>query len=398
MADFYIRELEGKVAHSEGKVAHYEAIMSRCAQCKTKLPIPEAEYLTPASRHSRSSGLVQQPAAEAPPPALIGPSKRSVPAAKLPAPVLSGFSKRSAPASTLSSSARSSKQLHPASRIHTETSDLQQPTPSNPPSASSNPSHQTIEAPVATLRHPRRKSSDHPISRSEKSSAADPSEQPTTSSQTLSTHPSSLSLSIADGRHHHSGELVDIDLQKQYKKPRSRNQGGMLPGESIRHAQWMRTADIMLKEVPFGRHWRDKMIKMDSSIIAAVAMRAAPVPKGDVSPTEDTERKELLRLVRRFAERQSERRINFEQLILVCLCKVLSSQGVPQGKIVETLQICISDTSERNIDNYLKGATWANKMMSEMFLTDWGYRAIDLIAICIFLASSVGPFAKLLNC
>lgn len=123
-------------------------------------------------------------------------------------------------------------------------------------------------------------------------------------------------------------------------------------------------------------------MEMDSSIIAAVAIGAVSVSKGDVSLTEDDGRKELVRLVRRFAERHSEGRLNFQQFILVCLCQVLSSQGVTQGKIVETLQICISDTSKRNVGRFLKGATWANKMVNDLFFTDWGYRAVDLIAIC----------------
>ena len=182
--------------------------------------------------------------------------------------------------------------------------------------------------------------------------------------------------------HRHSGKLVDLDLEQQHKKHRSRTMAGRPPGESPRHAEWKRMADIMLDEVPSGRHWREKLTKMDSSIIAAVAIGSVPVDEGDMHPTEDVEREKLIRLVRRFAQRHSEGRVNFEHFILVCLCKVLSSQGVPQRDIVETLQICISDTSQQNIGRYLKGATWANSMMYELFLTDWGYRAIDLIAIC----------------
>lgn len=340
--------------------------MSSCPQCKTNLPTPEAESTTRSSRHSRSSRSAQQPARKEPQPALTGPSKRP------------------APEPTLSSSTQSSKQLRPTSRKELQTSKSQQCTPSLPPAASSNRSHQTIEAPIPTLRHPSKILSDPPTTGCATASAANTSGPPTTSSQKLSTRPSSLALSTADGRHHHSGNLVDLDLQ-QYKKPRSRNPGGRPPGESPRHAEWMRMADIMLEEVPSGRDWRKNITEIDSSIIAAVAMGATPVPQGDVSPREDVERKELIRLVRRFAERHSEGRVNFEHFILVCLCKVLSSQGVPQGRIVETLQICISDTSKVNIERYLKGATWANKIMSELFLVDWGYRAVDLIAICRIL-------------
>lgn len=351
--------------------------MSRCPQCKTTLPTPEVDFTAPSSRHSRSSGSAQQAAAKVPLPALTGPSKRPV------------------PASTLFSSARSSKQLRPASRTELQVSDIQQSNSSIPAAASSNQSHQTTEAPILIVRHPPMSSSDLPTTGSIKSSTADSTGQYTTSAQTPSTGPSSVSLATSDGRRPHSGKIVHLDLQPS-KKPRPRNQGGRPPGESPRHAEWMRTADIMLEEVPSGRHWGEKITRMDSSIVAAVAMSATPVPEGDVSLTEDVERKELIRLVRRFAERHSEGRVNFEHFILVCLCKVLSSQGVSQGKIVETLQICISDTSKVNIYRYLKGATWANKMMNELFFTDWGYRAVDLIAICKVLGSSDRSSAELL--
>lgn len=357
--------------------------MSRCPQCKKTLPTPEAEPTTSSSRYSRSNRSAQQPGAKSLPSVLTDPSKQP------------------APATTLSSSARSSQRLRPAARTELQASVLQQPTLPVPRPASSNRSHQTAEAPISTPRRSSKNSSDHPTMGSETSSAANSSSQPATTSQTRSLRLSSLALSTADGRHHHSGKLVDLHLE-QYKKPRSRTQVGRPPGESPRHAEWIRTADIMLEEVPSGRHWREKVASMDSSIIAAVAIGVASVPEGDVSPAEVVERKELIRLVRRFAERHSEGRVSFEHFILVCLCNVLSSQGVPQRKIVETLRICISDTSKQNIDRYLKGAIWANKMMNELFFTDWGYRAVDLIAICkVFrelcwiLGADIETYAKL---
>ena len=351
--------------------------MSRCPQCKTALPAPETEPIIAASRRSRSSRSAQQPAAKAPPPALTNPSKRT------------------APASSGSTSTRASKQLHPTSRTEQQARDPQQCTPVVRPAASSSRSYPTREVPVSTVQHESINSSDHPTVGPVTSSTVDSLEKPSTTSQPPSTHPTSTST--AGGRHQYTGELVDLDLPKQYKKSRSQNQDGRPPGGSSRHAEWMRSANIMLQEVPSGPHWREKLVRIDSSIIAAVAMDFAPAPRGDVSPTGDVERNGLIQLVRRFAERHSEGRVNFEQFILVCLCKVLSSQGVPQDKIVETLQICISDTSRKNIDRYLKGATWANMMMNELFFTEWGYRAVDLLAICEILRSSVGSSAELLN-
>ena len=334
--------------------------MSRCPQCKASLPAPEVESMTASSHHTRSSRSAQQSAA------------------KLPSSALTELSKRPTPGSTPSASAGSSHQPRNESGTDLQAKTLRQYPPPAPPVASSSRSHESTKRVVSTLQRPSTKSSDHQDTGAESSSAADSLERPTSSSQIVSTHASSPALSVADGRHPHRGTLVALDLQ-QYK---NRNRGGRPPGESPRHAEWMRTADIMLEEVPSGRNWREKVMEMDSSITAAVTIGFALVPKGHESLTEDTERKELIRLVRRFAERHSEGRLNFQQFILVCLCQVLSSQGVPQGKIVETLQICISDTSKRNVGRFLKGATWANNMMNDLFFTDWSYRAVDLIAIC----------------
>lgn len=334
--------------------------MSKCPQCKTILQTSEADSTIQSSRNSRASRSAQQPNTTVPPPALTAPSKRP------------------APASTLSPSARSSKQLPPTSRAEPQGRDMQQGSSLTTPAAASKRAHRSTEVPGSTLRPSSTKSLDHPITGPVESPAADSSEKVTTSSQTLSTRTSSPPLSTADGRHTHSGQLVDLNLL-QYK---SRNRGGRPPGESPSYGDWMRTADILLEEVPSGRDWREKLTSMDSSIIDAVAMGIAPVIEGDLSPTEDVERKELIRLVRKYAERHSEGRLNFQHYILVCLCKVLSSQGVPKEKIVETLQICVSNTGRRNIDRYLQGATWSNKLMDELFHTDWSYRAVDLIAIC----------------
>ena len=356
MTDLYVRELEEKVAQ-------YETIMSRCPQCKQTLPSPEAEPIEPSSRQSRSHRSVQQPVEKMPPPARAGPPKRTT--------------STSTPASRI----QSSRQLRRPSRTELQSSDVHQSVTSALPVASINRSHRPNEVPISAQRHPLINRPDQSAPSLMTSSAAESSEQTIGSSQTLSAQPPSIALPTAPRKYNHDGELISLGPQP-YKKPRARTQTGRPPGESPRHAEWMRTADIMLEEVPSGWHWRDKVMKMDSSVIAAVAMDDAPTSERVVSPAGDAERQKLVRLVRRFAERHSEGRVDFEHFILVCLCMVLSSQGVSRDTIRETLQICISDTSERNIDRYLKGANWANILMSELFLTEWGYRAIDLIAIC----------------
>lgn len=367
MAELYIKELEGKVAY-------YEAIMRMCLQCKSSLPtFDEADSSKSSPHQSRSTRSVQQPNAELPPPG------RTVPLERPPQ------------ASNISSSARSSKQLQILSRTEPQPNDVQQSTSSLPPAARSSRSNQSAKARTSSLRHPPANPSNPPTTRSATSSGTKPSRQPPTSSQNPPSRPFAPGLDNSDGRRPYTGSVVALDLQLN-KKSKSSTQSGRPPGESPRSDQWLRPAELMLEEVPSGRYWQQKLSRMDSSIIAAVAIGIVPVPDQNVPRAEDADHKKLIQLVRIFAERHSARRIDFQQFILVCLCKVLSSQGVPKRKIVEALQICISDTRKENIDRYLRGAFWVNQMMDNLFFTDWGYRAVDLIVICMILKAFCWKF------
>lgn len=335
--------------------------MSMCLQCKSSVLNPAAEPTdTPPSRPSRSSRPIQQPAVTVPP---------------LP---LKDRSKRPAPASTISSSARLSKQTEPASRAQPPASKTQKLPPSIPSRAPSTRPHHPTPAPVSTFGHQSKKSAVYLPIGPGKAPAEESPGQPTIASNTLSTLP--LSRVTASKEHQHSGELVQLHLQ-QYQKSGSRNLGGMT-ARPPRHDEWLRTSDIMFEEIPSGRHWREKVMIMNSSVMAAVTTDIPPGSHGDSSSPGDVEQGELVRIVQRFAERQSVGRVNFENFILVCLCVVLLSQGVSKDILVKTLQICISDTSRQNMNQYFRGATFVNKLMNELFLTDWGYRAVDLIAIC----------------
>lgn len=146
----------------------------------------------------------------------------------------------------------------------------------------------------------------------------------------------------------------------------------------------------MLGEVPLGWAWNGKLSKVDKSMLAAVAMDASTVPDGMISAVDEVENKDhLLRLVRGFAHRHSGNRVNFQHFLLVCLCNVLSVQSISQDSIVEALQICIRDTTEQNINKYLKGAKWVNKIMDRLFFTGWRYRAVDLMVICMYVEKYV---------
>lgn len=118
-------------------------------------------------------------------------------------------------------------------------------------------------------------------------------------------------------------------------------------------------------------------------MLAAVATDTSAVQDDTIDAAEDTQdNNRLLTLVRGFAHRHSDRRVNFQNFLLVCLCMVLEAQKVPRSSIVETLKICISDSSLTNITKFLTGAKWANKLICKLFFAGWRYRAIDLVVIC----------------
>ena len=151
--------------------------------------------------------------------------------------------------------------------------------------------------------------------------------------------------------------------------------------DPCRQAEWVISANKMLGEVPLGWVWHAKLLQVDKSMLAAVATDT--IPDDMIGAVDDTQSEDhLLRVARGFAHRHSVQRVNFQHLLLVCLCKVLFVRRVPQSSIIETLQICISDTSERNIGRYLRGASWANELLNRLFFTEWRYRAIDLLVLC----------------
>ena len=345
--------------------------MSRCPQCKTNLPAAEVEPATVSSRRSRSTRSGQQSTAHDIPSTLTSHSERHAPVAKS------------------SYSARSSKQLRSTSQTEVQARNVQQNASSLLPSAArSSSSRQSNAVRSTNPPHQVKTSSNHPNTASATGAREESPEQPPTSSRNLTTRPSVPPLSSSEGRQNHPGKLVDLDLQA-YKKPRSHDQRGKTPGEAAEHDGWKRSAEIMLEEVPFGRNWHQAMLRIDSSVIAAVAIDNTPVSDREVSPSDDTKKKNLVQLVQKFAQQHSQGRINFQHFILACLCKVLSTLGIPKREIIETLQICISDTSEQNVSRYLTGAIWTNKLMDDLFSTGWKYRAVDLIAICEFCGSSV---------
>ena len=183
-----------------------------------------------------------------------------------------------------------------------------------------------------------------------------------------------------------NASLADTDWVNQSRPILSRSDSDAgRPRDDIRkEASWVASADKMLDEVPFGWEWLARLVRLGNSMLAAVAIDTTAV-LNDVSGAEDDTRNKdhLLRLVQGFAHRHSEQRVNFQHFLLVCLCIVLSAQGIPRDSIVEALKMCVGDNSEGNIVKYLEGAKWANELMNSLFFTDWGYRAIDLLLLCM---------------
>lgn len=340
--------------------------MSRCPRCKTSLPARETAPPSRSSDGGRLPKSDRRPTAEVPPLVPPQPSEQPLPANTQPTTVLS--SKHSAILPELDRQTGSNQQYSstlswpPSGQILAPLPPQQPPLPLPP-----------LPKALSLLGWPQAKAN-----------ASTPTEmgslrQSKAQSQYQAPFPPSDDLAVASVRRKHSGERINFNLPWSSKPGRDRRVG---KGD-LRHADWIRSGELMMDDVPLGRKWQEALAKKDSSLLAAVVMDNALVAEGDVSSQdEDAKLDQLVRLVRGFARRHSEGRIIFERFILVCLCNVLSDRGVPQDQIVQTLQICISDTSKANVMKYLRGSIWLNELMSDLFFTEWGYRSVDLIVIC----------------
>ena len=340
--------------------------MGRCPQCKTALQVPETSPTIQPSDQIREAESTHRPLGETPP---LPPNQ---PKARPP------------PANIESAPTPSSKQHATRSRLEAQTNDRQ---PYISPISRRQSSNRLRQAPAppSLLPPPTPKPpSTSGLSRANANALIQPMTKYLTKSTSF-THPQppnprSETVHSAKGIERHRGTLISLDLQGSYKSSTRKNPSG---NDSTRRPDWVRTAERMIEDVPLGRDWQQALSKKDSSLLAAVVLDKASNTEADLSSQKaDGKTEHLVQLVRGFARRHSEGCIMFEQFILVCMCNVLSDQGVPRGEIVQTLQICISDTSRKNVLTYLRGSIWVNELINDMSFTQWGYRAIDLIVLC----------------
>ena len=324
---------EAHTKQLEERLARYEGIMNQCPRCKAALASEEVECEKSPEVPPSSASSSQQNAGK----------DSSTASALLP--------KRPMPNTRQNQSTRSSKQNTSAS----QSSPLSSTTDAANPVSS-------ISAPASRLRK----------------TATGPSQD--TNAHSLHIRPRALKPSA-------SGTFnVSADSNRLNKTgPRLSRSDSNPRVDPHKQAAWGVSADKMLGEIPLGWVWLARVKELDKSMLAAVAIDTAADSANTVDAVDDTQDKDhLLRLVRDFAHRHSEKRADFQQFLLVCLCRVLAAQMVSQSSIVETLQICISDSMERNIDRYLKGAKWVNELMDRLFLAGWRYRAVDLLLLCVY--------------
>ena len=356
---------ESRTKQLELRIARYERIMNECPHCKAALTIEEEDDATSAAMPSPSDGSLLQTAPE-----------NSSTASKL-------STKKTTSTTRRGPSTGSSKQTLSTSQPIPSPSDLDVLNPASSKPVSSSRSREIASG--------ARSGSARSSARTSKKTGAEAAPSSTNSSSTpqnltansLSLRPTSLKplTSVIDNK------LQDVNGQQENELNLSRSGSNMGRTRNNPHKQadWVASSDKMLGEVPLGWVWNEKLSKLDRSLLAAVAIDTSAVPDEVIDTLDERKNKDnLLRLVRGFAHRDSDKRVNFQIFLLVCLCNVLSAQNIPRASIVEALQIRVSDTSEKNIGKYLRGAQWVNKIMDRLFFTGWRYRAIDLIIICTY--------------
>lgn len=340
-----------QIKQLEDELARYERIVSDCSRCKAALAIEGGDNAT---------SLSPQPAGSSRPIAPKVLSKVSTPSPTTRQGQPTRPSKR-AP-STSQAKPSSASQPKASSASQTRPSSIFQPRlPLNESDVvGSTSTHGHSDHSGASASGPPTNTAGRPQSRLSKQTTAEATSSLPGSSSTQLTFTSPA-----------------LDFRPTSIKPKSRNQPHKSP-------PWLAAADKMLSEVPTGWVWHARIVQVDRSLLAAVATDTIFVPDDATGAVNDTQNKDrLLKLVQGFAHRHSVQRVNFQNFLLVCLCRVLLAKDFPQNSIVEILQICVSDTGDVTIGRYLQGAKWINKLLNRLFFTDWGYRAVDLMAICM---------------
>ncbi|KAF6223692.1 hypothetical protein HO133_000535 [Letharia lupina] len=368
MAELHTKQLEEKLAR-------YKRIMNECPRCKAALASEEKEDATPSAVPPASAGSSRQ----------IGPKASSTASALSP--------KEPVPTTRQGRSNQSSKQATSTFRPIPSPSSIDDvsPIPSIP--GSSSRSREIASGPPLNTRRPPTRLSNQTNVGAVSSPLASASTQQPLTAHSLNFRPTSLKPSTSEV------DTLEKDANGQNSNRPNLSRLGSNTGrprnDPHKQAVWIGSADKMLGEVPLGWVWNGNLSQLDNSMLAAVVIHASAVQGDMTSATDETGNKDhLLRLVRGFAHRHSGKRVNFQHFLLVCLCNVLSVRNIPQDSIVEALQICISDTSERNIGRYLKGAQWVNRIMDRLFFTGWRYRAIDLVVIWDRSVAMYGTFAS----
>ena len=357
-----------RIKQLEDKLANYESIMSDCRRCKAILASKEVENA----------------------PSLDVATTQAAP--KLLSNASALLSKESMGTTRHSQSGQPSKQSKSASRSKPPPRDTDAVDPNISKSASARRLERTAAGSSRDAARPSSRLSKQSIGEAVPSLPGSSSTHRTDTAHSLQLRPTSLRPSTSR-INSPSADINQLNtaIPSLFKSGSSRGRPRHDPQNS---GDWVVSANIMLGEVPLGWVWQARLLGVDKSMLAAVAIDTTTFPENMDGAVDETQNKDtLLNLVRGFAHRHSAKRINFQQFLLVCLCQVVSAMKVPQSSIVEVLQICISDTVESNIGKYLKGAKWANELMDRLFFTSWRYRAVDLMVLCMSGGKISDPYA-----
>ncbi|KAM3066224.1 hypothetical protein ACMFMG_012128 [Clarireedia jacksonii] len=167
--------------------------------------------------------------------------------------------------------------------------------------------------------------------------------------------------------------------------------------------RWQYDMDKMLNDIPSADDWSSKrdMVGLSSSIdilrafdmiIDGTKTPAVPLVANPYLPTDSHSSSDvLLRLASDYARTTSLLAVEksfttqivlFRLLVFVSLCCVLLHHGVKRSLIDETMRICVSDSTDRNLDALRRGAGWVNRMISSLAPKGLGHRASEIFVLC----------------
>ena len=173
--------------------------------------------------------------------------------------------------------------------------------------------------------------------------------------------------------------------------------------------RWQESADELLQRLPTTQEWSTKRKEMsldsENELLQAYDMILSIAQPAEIghfrkpahSPTivdHSSRSNHPCDLARTYAQvtkhledrsKFTNQMLLFRQLVFVSFCVLLRHIGTPRDTVESIMQVCISNSNGKYLEELQLGARWVNRMIAHMIRKGFGNRASEVFALCEFL-------------